>query len=470
MVMKTRHKVAYALTHDGSATVLVRTELRHPEQGRIVWTAPRPPSADELQQLRSVLLAATGERPVFSAPVSVSESVYRRLSTPFPSLRKAAKVFPSMLNMQLPFDLAQCQYTILNPREKEGQAHASALVVRNETMERILSECVALEMNPQVVQHEGLALWNEITVTERPAAGERRVIALMEQHRTVLLYGEGKVLIGAQQWADGLEQLEADAEGPAAWCARALLFLRSQWKNQQAPLTWCWCGGTAINGMTSVLEERLALPDSVGFRRRSASDCLMAQALNRMALVQPPDFHNFRSGAFEHPEAMQHQTKTRRNTLLWIYLLGVFLCAAGLGWKAMLNQQNAMLDRLLDEAVAKITAGLRAPKAQEVPFVSRILEDRRPALSAFTLTASRDAEQLLSRVLTAASENRIELQQVLLQMDSTELTGFGDRWDSGAFLEKELQQSGYQTDLQRRDAGADEMVHFVLKGVRREKN
>ena len=55
-------------------------------------------------------------------------------------------------------------------------------------------------------------------------------------------------------------------------------------------------------------------------------------------------------------------------------------------------------------------------------------------------------------------------------MESAELTGFGDRWDSGTFLEKELQQNGYQTDLQRRDAGADEMVHFVLKGVRREKD
>ncbi|MDD2236161.1 MAG: hypothetical protein PHG65_03010, partial [Kiritimatiellae bacterium] len=117
--MKNRFKTAYALELDGPRVILVRTDLRRRGKSRVIWQATLPPSETERRQLEGLLVAAAGERPVFTAPVCIADSVFRWLSTPFPSLRKARRVFPALLNTQLPFDLAQCQYALLSLHAKE---------------------------------------------------------------------------------------------------------------------------------------------------------------------------------------------------------------------------------------------------------------------------------------------------------------------------------------------------------------
>lgn len=469
--MKNRYKIAYALEMDGPWAELVRTEHGRHGQSRTVWRALMPPSAADRQALNSILLAAAGEHPVFSVPVCISDSVFRRLSTPFPSVRKARKVFPSLLNIQLPFDLAQCQYALLTPHAENGQAHALAIAIRNETLQRILEQCAAIGIDPQVVQHEGIALWQEISGALPPVPGARRVTAFLGRHRTILLYGEGAVPLGAQQLAIGLESLSMSRpEEQASWASKALLFIRAHWKNPQEPLVWIWCGvGTEQAETIAQLERQLAMPESVAYRSLVISDAPVAQALNHMALTEPPVFHNFRHGAFAHPQTAQQLACIKRNTMLWLYALGIILCATGIGWKAMLQRQNRILDRYLDETVCEITGGVHAPKAQEVAFVSRILEERRASQCAFSDLLNRPVEGLLSRLLALSDENRIQIQRLVLHADDVEIKGCANRWEAGTLLESELQNNGYKTDIQRQDAGADEMVHFVLKGIRREK-
>ncbi|MDD2237972.1 MAG: type II secretion system protein GspL, partial [Kiritimatiellae bacterium] len=414
--------------------------------------------------------AAAGERPVFTAPVCIADSVFRWLSTPFPSLRKARRVFPALLNTQLPFDLAQCQYALLSLHAKEGEARALAVAVRHETLRRILEQCASLGLDPQIVQHEGIALWQEALAAQPSAPSESRVLVCLGRHRTLLLYGKGPNLYGAQQMPSGADSLCTQQEYDA-WAAKARLFLHTHCKETEKPLNWIWCGpGAAQAEPRTALEKALNLPDSITYRQadRLFSDAPVAQALARMIATSSTSLHNFRAGAFAHPQALQQDTKIRRNTLLWVILLGLFLCLTGLLWQAMVFRQNKVLDRQIEEAVGEITEGARAPKAQEVPFVSRILEERRNTLSTFSDMTARPAEALLTKILGMASEYRITIQQLALHPDTMELKGFADRWDAGTHLEKLLKSSGYQTDLQRREAGADEMVHFTLKGIHRE--
>ena len=466
--MKDRFKIVYALELDGPLAALVRTDLRRRGQSRIVWQGTLPLSTTARQELDGVLIAAAGEHPVFSIPVCISDSVFRWLSTPFPSIRKAKKVFPSLLNVQLPFDLAHCRHTFLSPHEINGQVHALALAVRDETLQRTLDQAASLGMDPQIVQHEGLALWQETLGACPPEPSESRVVACLGVHRTILLYGEGSTLRGAQQIAVGQERLTgAHTDEQAAWAAKALLFIRSQSKKQN-PLTWMWCGpGANEPEPIASLERCLTWPEPIAFRRLESFDAPIAQAMNRMLATRPAVFHNFRCGPFAHPQSTQQYARAVRNTRLWLYLLGVFLCAAGILWQAMLQRQNSVLDRQLENAVSVITGGT-APKAQEVAYVSRILEDRRASCGAFSAMTDRPAETLLTRLLALSAENHIRLERLSIQTAGAEMKGSTERWETGALLEAELQRQGYKTDLQRQDAGADERVHFTLKGIRRE--
>jgi len=440
----------------------------------VLWQAALPLSESDQRQLEGVLAAAEAECPVYTVPVCMADSVFRWLSTPFPSLKKARRVFPSLLNTQLPFDLAQCQYALLSIHTREGQARALAVAVRHETLGRILEQNEKLGIHPQVLQHEGIALWQEAEALHPPEATESRLLICLLRHRTLLLYGDAERLYGVQQLAAGADGLSnADDPERRAWAAKVRLFLNAHAENAEKALTCLWCGpGAAQTELRRALEEVLPLPDNAHFREadRMFREAPVAQAVNHMLNSRSDTVHNFRTGPFAHPQELTNRQRARKSALLWFYLLGVFLCLAALLWQIMLHRQNKVLDRQLEQAIQEITGSKQAPKAQEVPYVTRILEERRTTLRAFTDMRERPVEVLLRRLLNTAAEQRITLQRISLNAESAEIKGFADHWNAATPLEQLLQQRNDQTDLQRSEAGADERVHFTLKGIHREKN
>ncbi len=104
------------------------------------------------------------------------------------------------------------------------------------------------------------------------------------------------------------------------------------------------------------------------------------------------------------------------------------------------------------------------PRGQEGLGAGRALENQAPGWAAFARHRATGADALLARAVTAAVANGIYLQSALVRPGSIVLTGSAPDWDAGERLAAALKAGGLRTELDRRDAGADERIPFTLRG------
>ena len=81
------------------------------------------------------------------------------------SRAKAEKVFPSLLDIQLPFPLEDCLYQFVEfRRTSEGMVSALVCAARREAIQACLDRYQAQGADPMLLDHEGLALWTQSLV------------------------------------------------------------------------------------------------------------------------------------------------------------------------------------------------------------------------------------------------------------------------------------------------------------------
>jgi len=94
------------------------------------------------------------------AALRCRESLVRRLEAPFSSCRKARKVLPTLLDIQLPFPVEDCLCNFIGlHRTKERKVRALAVAARRIDVRRRLDALHTLGIDPVVLDQEGLALW-----------------------------------------------------------------------------------------------------------------------------------------------------------------------------------------------------------------------------------------------------------------------------------------------------------------------
>lgn len=209
-----RHSVAYGLDLAADPPVCVRMTSRGARR-----SVPWPPDDAARQEIARGAVA-------LSVAVPAPCTVVRRLVAPFASVRKAARVWASLLDMDLPFPVEAAQCDFAPAGKEDGRACAIACAVRRTDLDAFLREAAARGAEPSCCDAEAPALWDG-HVHEVQAAGEGRVSLLVHaaaDHVTVL-WGRGRSLesahvlravpstLSAGQWLARFRQLSAGALG-----------------------------------------------------------------------------------------------------------------------------------------------------------------------------------------------------------------------------------------------------------------
>lgn len=378
---------------------------------RVSWTeAP----------IRDATRAAEADGAAVAAGMPVGSAIATWVGAPFPSARKAQRVFPTLLDIQLPFPLEDCAYgfsetvklavgDVFFPLsdgtsgivDREGavaaQSRTAALAcaARIADVEQRLLGLNDSGIDPHVLDYEGVALWTQglHEHAARPAGDTLRAV--------VFLRGE-----------DGLMAI---GRGTHFWSAHRIRFgdptaidryLRSQLSqigvgaDERPPVDWFWAGIGLADGQAGALlrsEVEVRWPGpSISL---ASPESFLARALATRALLPGPLRVNLRAGALSHTGATSRTNRAQMRTSALLFIVGAALCGGAAWWEASVAARQDDLNSAFQDRLNHIVGyPVQAKGSTALLIAEREHADRAarraPLASAFSpslLTALQDA-------------------------------------------------------------------------------
>ncbi len=455
-------KTAYGLDVAGGRLVLARCGRRGAPQ--IVLAA-----AADSDEARRAWQAAAAEAAKGAAALAVAApaalTAVRRLRAPFASVRKAAKVWPALLDVELPFPVesAACSYGC--PRVENGGTVAVAAALRRHDLAAFLDTSRAAGAEPTHCDAEALALWSQFVAEAPPARadGARALVWLGADHVAVV---RGR---GAEFMAAHVLRASPLADDPQAfaalWASRARQILSAHLAETGAAELDLWWAGPGAEDETRLAELRRALPPEIACRhethRQPAS--FLAQALARRAA--DGSGVNFRTGAAAHPAVVRVQARARRRAYLGVAAAAGLVLALNLVETAARRGRLAAVQREL-AALAQAVAGEAVPRGQESLMVERAISRRDEETKPFRVAADpAGMETQLARVMEEAAVLGVEISQLGLSPAAISLRGAAPNLPVVEAFADRLGSAGWTVQSETSGTAPDGRPQFILKGM-----
>ncbi len=408
--------------------------------------------------------AEAGNTAPCAAALPIHLAFIRRLTAPLPSIEKARRVLPSLLDIELPFPLESCAYSFLNlARTPQNDIETLAVAARTEDVAAYLNRLNQAGIDPLVLEHEAIALWRQ-SVEEAPLAREQnRLLIYLGDDRTGLVAGSGRGLDAAT----GLRQPAAELLNTQTGAAQRLaLWWRAQ-RDRANGGDWhlAWCGpGADKPELRRAIAAALSPDGACKEITHRDPATFLARSLATGLLTGESFEGNLRQGAHAHPAATAHAQRSARGRLWALGAAALLLIGINVAWTTLLNRARDQWQRRLESEAALVAGTDRLPRGQETLAAQRALESQAAGWAAFNRTREPGAEQLLAQLLRVAQPYGITFHNLVIRPNSLILNGTAEDWNDGERLAAAFTGDGWRIELDRSDAGADERVHFSLKG------
>lgn len=398
---------------------------------------------------------------VMVACVPVRESFSHWLVAPFPSLHKARRVFPTLLDIQLPFTLEDCVYSFVGTgRTADRKTEALAVGARLSTVNDRLNGLRQSGLDPMILDHEGLALWTQ-SLREQPpdpaSPDSLRVVMELKGELATLVAGKGSRFLGAHG-------IRADDT------ARIHRTLKNYLGPEPPPVEWAWTGPRAA------AEETLAPVRDLLTREWPGRSFLhdepatfLPRALATRAFMPGPLRVNLRQGAASHPFIARRSARLALRTASTALLAGLLLSGTNLGWRSLAARREARIDdsfRSLAVGVAGESVG-PAKGEDALRIVRDHIERRRLALDPFLAAFRPSLLDIIEGVVETAGSHSLEIETLLIEAGAVTVTGTAADWDSCEGLKERLEEEGFAMSLDRKPALASARVPFTLSSRNR---
>ncbi len=396
----------------------------------------------------------------------------RRLTAPIESPAKARRVLPALLDIELPFPIESCSHAFLEvARAAGGGVEALAVAARSEDIVNHLRRLADAGLDPRTLDHEAVILWNQCA-REHPLAGRhhRLVVSLGGAH-TTLVAGAGARLVAAT----GLRQPPAEylgASAPAALRERVGARLAGWWRAQRERAgaeVWhvVWCGPLAGDpDLRRDMAALLSVEETAKSIVPREPELLLARGLAAEHALRRGSEGNLRTGALAHPALARAERRGARGRALALVASAALLFAVNAAWRFALDRRREHWQGRVVAAARALTGTDRLPKGQELLAAERAFDHDAPGWAAFRAFLEPGADARVRFFLGAAHQCELDIQHLAAQPTALLLQGTAGDWAAGERLARALEAAGWRAALERREAGADERVHFTLRGER----
>jgi hypothetical protein len=388
-----------------------------------------------------------------AACMNMRESVAQWIEAPFGARSKALRVFPTLLDVELPFPLEACAWDFLDAHKASGSSYrALAVASRLETMRRKLDALAALGVDPQSLDQEALVLWSQ-SLRELPAAdgdNDVRVVLYMADDRWCLVAGRGRRIVHAC----------APRQEQGAGMLRLLdIFLRPADR-----IRWCIAGPAAERSSAGLEGELLRARPGIWSLHNAPAEFL-ARGLATRQLAAEPYACNLRTDALQHAGARRRVERQSRGAALAVLAAAGLLVAANLAAHVGVTRRQDVMRNSYRALAARLAGQDIGPAKGE--HALRIVEDAlhrrevalKPFLAAFELSLTATALEMVR----AAGKAGIQIEALALDRQSLSAKGTAPEWRSPEALAAMAMAHGCKVSLQRLPARMDGRIPFELR-------
>lgn len=464
-------RVAYGADLSPDRLVVARCEkVRHGCSCVVIYDGALPLSGEALNRLR-------GEEQRLDVCVAGALSPHmafaRWVHTPLNSIEKSLRVLPSLLDVQIPFAVEQCELAAAQVRREENRAVSIlAVASRRDDIRKVLEEYEAAGLTPDLLDHEGLALWSQSFREHAKVGDGPRVVACMRRHAVTLVVGEGDRdhVLAAQRFRVGVADLNDTARG-AQLCrelaakVRQLLLVHVPDRLDPHSVAWFWCG-MVEEKVRKALETELRVIGPPVFFVHDRPESFLARALATRAALGESAECNLLKGRMTPAKEKRRMEKRCYRAAAWAAAAGLSMLfsAAALRWVPTL--QSRALEASIAAVTKDITGLRRIPRGQEMLLVRRALEEKADTDAVLRRCARDDVAERLEGWLMLCAKYEAEVEWMALQRDNFLARGTFKDWNDGEAFIPWLEKEGYEVSLSRKDADADGRVAFALNATR----
>lgn len=425
--------------------------------------------------------------------IGIDESLTIWLDTPFTSKLKAARVLPSMLDVQLPFPLDDCFYCFVKYRRKAaGKISVLAVAARRTTIQQRLEAYIAAGIDPLIIDHEGLALWQE-SLREAPCdkphglaysaeakllaakdglaqKGENsprsditRVVISLEPDHVAFVIGSGGIFLNAHSLQISVETgTEMKLEDVFLRMQRVL---RAELQADKK-VEWVFCGALARQPATVNALHRLLSAEWPGsFMVHKSPETFLARAISSRALAGREHACNLRQGDLTHPEILAKNRKRSARAVWTLLLAGMTLCIFNLAWQTAGSLRFKKAREEVSRLAGEIVPGRFVPYGREVEEARKTVQKRLDEFSPVMRVFAEPLSTRLAGMINAGRTARLSFTRLEITPDKITVGGTAEDWNYCEHLAKLIENSGYKTELERTENLEDNLVHFIVKGT-----
>ena len=440
------NQVGYGLDYQGEVPVIVRATRRG---ARLSYASCKIDDAQLQHDLEN-------GRP-FAVSMSPRQCLTPRIEAPYGSKRKAAKVFPTLLDIQLPFALEDCVYIILADTAREGnKSNALAIVARKTDVWSTIKRVQELGIDVTNIDHEGVAIWQQSLREMPPAEGDAalpRVIVYFGVDRTTLIVGIGDRYMAAH----GMSRFNL---------AHLRRLLRSSLGADGMRVQWFWTGPKAENTeMLDALKQDLVSSWPGHTNRHDDTGTFLARAVAARCLAADSLPCNLRVGPLAHPVGEMRAVRAARRAALLMLGAGLLLCAGGAAANALITRRVSEADQLFNrdaESVLGYSLGA-ARGAYALRIVRQHVNTQEDALAPLLGPFSTSLTEVISGMVRLGIEEGVRYERLVVNEKKIECRGALKEWGVGEILIREMASHGYEGDLIRGEATGDGWIPFSIK-------
>lgn len=396
--------------------------------------------------------------------IGIHESLTLWLDTPFSSKNKAAKVLPAMLDVQLPFPLEDCCWCFIQFRRKTRDTiSVLAVAARRTAVQQRLNQYQAAGIDPVIIDHEGLALWQQSVREKPPRPDATRVVVSLESDHIALVIGSGNLFINAHSLQMPANASVETASEDAFQRMHRILCAELQTKK---PIEWVFCGPLARQPALVNSFHRLLNSEWPGsFIVHKSPETFLPRALSSRALGNGRLGCNLRQRDLTHPALLAERKRRSAHTAILLLLTGILLCAFNLAWQIIGSFHFKGAQREISRLTGELAPGRAITYGREVSEVQPVVQKRLSEFSPVLHIFSQPLSVRLAGIINAGQEARLAYTRLEINRDKVTINGTAEDWNYGERLAGHLRNIGYKVEIERREAEGDDLVHFIVKGT-----
>lgn len=461
------YKLAYGLDVAGERLIVAQASRRGVPH---VVVAAALESDEARQVLGTIARDVQRGTAALAVAAPAVQTVVRRLRAPFASVRKAARVWPSLLDVELPFPVEAAACAFGPARVENDGTIAIAAAIRHVDLAAWDDRCRAAGCEPTHADAEVLALWEQLALEVPPVRAEQpRALAWLGADHAVLIRGRGTECMAAHVLRASPMAMAPDARPSFGdiWASRMSPILAAHLAETESTELTLWWGGPAAEDEVVMADLRRRLSSGAAIRhedlRQPAS--LLARALARRAVAG--NGVNFKTGDYAHPARLRKEARAHRMALGSVAAAAVLVLALNGGEAVWRQQQDARWQDHLTTA-AQAIAGPIIPRGQEVLMVERALTLRDEETEAFRHALDPvGVEYQAVRVLEDAAALEIDISRLTLSPLAITLEGAAASIQAVERLVERLERRAWAIQSDTPGRTPDNRQRFILKGALR---